>query len=41
MAETQVIRPAAPASRTLRFMAFLYGALAYLTFLVTILYAVG
>ena len=41
MTETQVIRPAVPSNRTLRFTAFLFGGVAYLTFLFTILYAIG
>jgi methanethiol S-methyltransferase len=41
MSETQAIRPAAPSNRTLRFTAFLFGGVAYLTFLFTILYAIG
>ena len=41
MTETQVIRPAIPGNRMLRFTAFLFGGVAYLTFLFTILYAIG
>jgi protein-S-isoprenylcysteine O-methyltransferase Ste14 len=41
MAETQFVGSAAPASRALRFTAFLYGAVAYFTFFFTILYAIG
>src|SRR5256885_7310552 len=41
MTETQAISPARPGNRVLRFTAFLYGAVAYLTFMVTILYAIG
>src|SRR5206468_33916 len=41
MTETQVIRPAVPSNWTLRFTAFLFGGVAYLTFLFTILYAIG
>lgn len=41
MTETQLFSPAAPGNRTLKFAAFLFGAVAYLTFLVTILYAIG
>ena len=41
MSETQAISPALPGNRLLKFIAFLYGAVAYLTFLVTILYAIG
>ena len=41
MAETHAVSPALPGNRLLKFIAFLYGAVAYLTFLVTILYAIG
>jgi len=41
MTETQAIGPAIPGNRLLRFTAFLFGGVAYLTFLFTILYAVG
>jgi methanethiol S-methyltransferase len=41
MTETQVIHPAAPGKRILRFTAFLFGGVAYVTFLFTILYAIG
>jgi len=41
MTETQVIRPAMPGNRALRFTAFLFGGVAYLTFLFTIMYAIG
>src|SRR4051794_6953856 len=41
MAEAKIISPAVPGNRMLRSAAFLYGAVAYLTFLVTILYAIG
>src|SRR3954451_792893 len=41
MSETQAIAPAAPTNRMLRFTAFLFGAVAYLTFVFTILYAIG
>jgi methanethiol S-methyltransferase len=41
MAETQATSPVMPGNRSLKFAAFLYGAVAYLTFLVTILYAIG
>ena len=41
MTETQVIGPAMPGNRALRFTAFLFGGVAYLTFLFTILYAIG
>ena len=41
MTETQAIGPAMPGNRLLRFTAFLFGGVAYLTFLFTILYAIG
>ncbi len=41
MTETRVISPAVPGNRILRFTAFLFGAVSYITFLVTILYAIG
>src|SRR5258708_39072199 len=41
MTETQAISPAMPGNRVLRFTAFLFGGVAYLTFLITILYAIG
>jgi protein-S-isoprenylcysteine O-methyltransferase Ste14 len=41
MTETQLINPAVPGNRMLKFVAFLFGAVAYLTFLVTVLYAIG
>lgn len=41
MTETQIIHPAMPGSRILGFTAFLFGGVAYLTFLFTILYAIG
>jgi len=41
MTETRTIGPATPGNRTLKFTAFLFGAVSYLTFLVTILYAIG
>jgi methanethiol S-methyltransferase len=41
MTDTQAISPAIPGNRLLRFAAFLLSAVAYLTFLFTILYAVG
>jgi protein-S-isoprenylcysteine O-methyltransferase Ste14 len=41
MSEAQIISPAVPGNRILRSVAFLYGAVAYLTFLLTILYAIG
>ena len=41
MTETQLFDPAVPGNRMLKVAAFLFGAVAYLTFLVTILYAIG
>ena len=41
MTETQAIGPAIPGNRLLRLTAFLFGGVAYLTFLFTILYAIG
>ena len=41
MTETQTMHPAMPGNRILRFTAFLFGGVAYLTFLFTILYAIG
>ena len=41
MTETQAIGPTMPGNRILKFTAFLFGAVAYLTFLITILYAIG
>jgi len=41
MTETRVISPAVPGNRILRFTAFLFGAVSYITFLVTNLYAIG
>ncbi len=41
MTETQTIHPAIPGNRILAFTAFLFGGVAYLTFLFTILYAFG
>jgi protein-S-isoprenylcysteine O-methyltransferase Ste14 len=41
MTETRAISPAMPGNRALKFTAFLFGAVSYLTFLVTILYAIG
>ena len=41
MTETHAIGPAVPDSRLLRFTAFLFGGVVYLTLLFTILYAIG
>ena len=41
MSETQAIASPASTNRMLRFTAFLFGAVAYLTFVFTILYAIG
>ena len=41
MTETQAISPAIPGNRILRFTAFLFGGVAYLTFVFTIMYAIG
>src|SRR6476469_3635411 len=41
MSQTQAIAPAARGSRTTKFIAFLYGLVAYFTFFGTFLYAVG
>jgi protein-S-isoprenylcysteine O-methyltransferase Ste14 len=41
MTETQAISSVMPGNRILKFTAFLFGAVAYLTFLITILYAIG
>jgi hypothetical protein len=41
MTETRVISPTVPANRIPRFTAFLFGAVSYITFLVTNLYAIG
>src|SRR5260221_13669107 len=41
MSEAQAIAAATSTNRMLRFTAFLFGAVAYLTFLFTILYAIG
>ncbi len=41
MTETRAIGPAVPGNWVARFTAFLFGAVSYLTFLVTILYAIG
>ena len=41
MTQTQVISPAVQGSRTSKFIAFIYGLVAYFTFFATILYAIG
>ena len=41
MTDSQAISPAIPGNRLPRFTAFLFGGVAYLTFLFTILYAFG
>jgi protein-S-isoprenylcysteine O-methyltransferase Ste14 len=41
MSGARLIDPAMPKNRMLRFTAFWYGTVAYLTFLVTFLYAIG
>jgi protein-S-isoprenylcysteine O-methyltransferase Ste14 len=41
MTQTQSINPATPGNRMHKLTAFLFGAVAYLTFLFTILYAIG
>lgn len=41
MTKAQILSPAIPGNRIPKFTAFLFGAVAYLTFLFTILYAVG
>lgn len=41
MTEVLLIGPAVPGNRAVRFTAFLFGGVAYLTFLFTIMYAVG
>lgn len=41
MSEVRAIGSAKPTNRMLRIAAFLFGAVAYLTFVVTILYAIG
>jgi protein-S-isoprenylcysteine O-methyltransferase Ste14 len=41
MTETQAVGPAIPGNRLLRLTAFLFGGVAYLTVLFTILYAIG
>jgi protein-S-isoprenylcysteine O-methyltransferase Ste14 len=41
MTKAQTLSPAAPGNRIPKFTGFLFGAVAYLTFLFTILYAIG
>ena len=41
MSEARAIGSAMPANRMLKFTAFLFGAVAYFTFVFTILYAIG
>jgi methanethiol S-methyltransferase len=41
MSDARAVGSAMPTNRMLRFTAFLFGAVAYFTFLVTILYAIG
>ena len=41
MTQIQAFSPAAPGNRTLKFIAFLYGLVAYFAFFVTVLYAIG
>jgi protein-S-isoprenylcysteine O-methyltransferase Ste14 len=41
MTETRSMSPAMPGNRMLKLTAFLFGAVAYVTFLFTILYAIG
>jgi protein-S-isoprenylcysteine O-methyltransferase Ste14 len=41
MAEIHALGPATPGNRMLKLTSFLFGAVAYLTFLFTILYAIG
>ena len=41
MSQIQTIGPAVPGNRIAKSTAFLFGAVAYLTFLITILYAIG
>lgn len=41
MTQIQTINPHASGNRTLKFIAFLYGLVAYLTFFVVFLYAIG
>jgi protein-S-isoprenylcysteine O-methyltransferase Ste14 len=41
MTQIQAIDPAAPGNRTVKFIAFLYGLVAYFAFFATVLYAIG
>jgi protein-S-isoprenylcysteine O-methyltransferase Ste14 len=41
MTQTKVVSPAIPGNRAVRFTAFLFGVVAYLTLLFTIMYAIG
>jgi methanethiol S-methyltransferase len=41
MTQTQAISPAAAGNRTVKFIAFLYGLVAYFAFFGTVLYAIG
>jgi protein-S-isoprenylcysteine O-methyltransferase Ste14 len=41
MTQFQSVSPAVPENRTIKFIAFLYGLVAYIAFVVTILYAIG
>src|SRR5260370_41628450 len=41
MTQTHAINPDVPGNRMLKFLAFLYGLVAYFTFFGTILYAIG
>ena len=41
MTESLLISPAPPGNRAVRFTAFLFGGVAYLTFTFTFMYAIG
>jgi protein-S-isoprenylcysteine O-methyltransferase Ste14 len=41
MTQIQAISPAVPGNRTVKFIAFLYGLVAYFAFFATVLYAIG